>query len=114
MVKNEKAQELDDLELEQTAGGANLAPGDYCGTAIYTGHGSDFYIDGPALEPTAGFEIPAAPTIPTGGTNYCVQHGDTLGKIAKNKHTTIASLLALNPQITDENKIFVGQTIRIA
>lgn len=44
---------------------------------------------------------------------YTVKKGDTLTKIAKNYGTTVDALMALNPQITDKNKIYVGQRIRV-
>lgn len=42
-----------------------------------------------------------------------VQKGDTLGKIARRYHTTIARLAAANPQIKNVNRILPGQIIRI-
>lgn len=45
---------------------------------------------------------------------YKVVKGDTLSEIAKAKGTTVAALLALNPDITDRNKIYVGQVIIIS
>jgi len=44
---------------------------------------------------------------------YIVQAGDTLYKIAQNFNTTINAILALNPQITNPNLIYPGQTIII-
>lgn len=44
---------------------------------------------------------------------YVVKKGDTLSKIAKANGTTVKAIQALNPQITNPNKIYVGQTIRI-
>ena len=46
--------------------------------------------------------------------DYTILRGDTLGKIAKKYGTTVASLLKLNPSITNANRIFAGTTIRIA
>ncbi|MBS4024123.1 MAG: LysM peptidoglycan-binding domain-containing protein [Clostridia bacterium] len=44
---------------------------------------------------------------------YVVQPGDTLFLIARRFGTTVAAILAANPQITDPNRIFVGQVITI-
>lgn len=44
---------------------------------------------------------------------YVVKNGDTLSKIAKSYGTTVKAIQALNPAITNPNKIYVGQTIRI-
>jgi GH25 family lysozyme M1 (1,4-beta-N-acetylmuramidase) len=43
---------------------------------------------------------------------YTVKKGDTLTKIAKTNKTTIDSLVSLN-KISDANKIYIGQRIRI-
>lgn len=44
---------------------------------------------------------------------YTVKKGDTLSKIAKSNGTTVKAIQALNPSITNPNKIYVGQKIRI-
>lgn len=44
---------------------------------------------------------------------YVVQSGDTLSKIADKFHVTQQAILDANPEITDPNKIFVGQEIVI-
>ncbi|HBV88887.1 MAG TPA: peptidoglycan-binding protein [Desulfosporosinus sp.] len=44
---------------------------------------------------------------------YIVQPGDTLYKIAQNYNTSVNAILALNPQITNPNLIYPGQTIII-
>ncbi len=46
-------------------------------------------------------------------TEYIVQSGDSLSVIAQRYHTTKAAIMALNPQITDENKIKVGDKLII-
>jgi LysM repeat protein len=46
-------------------------------------------------------------------TLYVVQPGDTLGEIAAANNVTLDELLAVNPQITDPDVIFVGETINI-
>lgn len=44
---------------------------------------------------------------------YTVKGGDTLTKIAGKYGTTVDNILQLNPQITDKNKIYKGQKIKI-
>ena len=57
---------------------------------------------------------PPTPT-PEPGTyiEYTVQKGDTLNKIAAEYNTTVDAILAINPQITNPNKIYPGQVIKI-
>lgn len=43
-----------------------------------------------------------------------VKPGDTLGKIAKAHNTTVDKLLAANKDISDPDKIKIGQKIQIA
>ncbi len=45
------------------------------------------------------------------GNCYIVQSGDTLSRIALNLKTTVAELIARNPQITDPNRIYTGQML---
>ncbi|WP_044895387.1 LysM peptidoglycan-binding domain-containing protein [Bacillus alveayuensis] len=56
-----------------------------------------------------------APVTKQSGTNgyYIVKERDTLSGIAKMFHTTVNSLLALNPEITNPNLIRVGQAIKV-
>ncbi len=49
----------------------------------------------------------------TGAVTYTVVRGDTLGNIAASYNTTIASILALNPQIVNANLIYPGQVLMI-
>ena len=46
-------------------------------------------------------------------TTYVVQKNDNLTKIAKEYNCTVDDILKLNPQITDKNKIYVGQKILV-
>lgn len=48
------------------------------------------------------------------GSVYIVQSGDTLSEIANKFQTTIPNLLAMNPNITDANMIYVNQVIKIS
>ena len=45
-------------------------------------------------------------------STYLIRSGDTLGRIADFHLATVADLLAMNPQIEDQNLIFPGQVIR--
>lgn len=47
-------------------------------------------------------------------TVHRVQQGETLSSIARDKGVSLAALLAANPEITDANRIAVGQLIQIA
>ncbi len=44
---------------------------------------------------------------------YTVVKGDTLGEIAGRCRTTVQFLMQINPEITDKNKIKIGQKILI-
>lgn len=44
---------------------------------------------------------------------YVVKSGDRLSKIAQSYNTTVDAIQAINPDITDPNKIKVGQVIKI-
>jgi peptidoglycan endopeptidase LytE len=49
----------------------------------------------------------------SGSSTYTVQRGDTLRIIANKFGTTVDALLAINPKITNPNRIYVGQVINI-
>ncbi len=49
----------------------------------------------------------------TGGTTYTIQPGDTLYSISRRYNTTVAALLAVNPQITNPWLIYPGQVITV-
>ncbi len=57
----------------------------------------------------------AAPTIAPGPSQltYTIKKGDTLSKVANKFHVALADLLAANPDITDPNKVSLGQVIII-
>ena len=48
-----------------------------------------------------------------GSNYYTIKGGDTLSGIAVKFHTTVDTLLALNPQIKNRDLIYAGNTIRI-
>jgi chitin-binding protein len=57
---------------------------------------------------------PLPTTTPIRGTVwYTVQRGDSLGAIAAARRISLASLIAVNPEIGDPNLIYVSQRIRI-
>ncbi len=63
----------------------------------------------PGAGPTAATALsPAAATF-----TYIVLPGDTLTRIAARFGTTVAAILAANPQLTNPNRIFVGQRLQI-
>lgn len=62
---------------------------------------------GPTVAPTATAEPDATPRL------YRIKNGDTLGKIAKRFHVTVADIMAANPEITDPDHIVPGQVIVI-
>ena len=84
---------------------AKACPGDY----IYSKEG---YIAAEVNKLLGITEKPVNEPV-TMPQTYVVQKGDTMSKIAKKNGTTLAKLKALNPQITNLNKIYVGQVIRI-
>jgi LysM repeat protein len=53
------------------------------------------------------------PSYPTYGGTYVVQWGDTLGKISARTGMSVASLLAVNPQIWNPSLIYAGQVINL-
>lgn len=53
------------------------------------------------------FSIKVKPTV------YKIKKGDTLTKIAKKKGITVDNLLEMNPEITDPNLIYEGDTLKL-
>ena len=66
----------------------------------------------PTLPPTTTTTIPVATTAPT-AQEYTIQRGDTMRRIAGKFNTSVEAILAVNPDITDQNKIQAGQKILI-
>jgi len=56
---------------------------------------------------------PSAPQPPVATRTYTVTYGDSLYRIAVRFNMTIADLLAVNPNITNRNLIYVGQVINL-
>lgn len=50
---------------------------------------------------------------PASGQTYYVKKGDTLRKIAAKFNTTVDAILKVNPNITNQNLIYVGQAITL-
>ena len=46
-------------------------------------------------------------------SNYTIQSGDTLSQIAQRNNRTVDELMAINPQVTDKNMIYAGQSLSI-
>jgi LysM repeat protein len=62
----------------------------------------------------AGQTSVTTPTIPvTGAFTYIVQPGDNLSTLAQEYGTTVAAIVALNPQITNPSLIYSGEVITI-
>lgn len=66
----------------------------------------------PTLPPTTTTTIAVATTAPT-AQEYTIQRGDTMRKIAGKFNVTVEAILAINPKVTDVNKIQAGQVILI-
>ncbi|MDX2139791.1 MAG: LysM peptidoglycan-binding domain-containing protein [Chloroflexota bacterium] len=68
----------------------------------------------PPATPLPGTPPPAPPTPPPGGgvTTYTVVRGDTLAAIARRFNVSVQSIASANG-ITNPNRIFVGQVLRI-
>lgn len=67
----------------------------------------------PAPQPDPTPQPTPTPSTDVEIINYTVQKGDTLSKIAATYNTTVDAIMKLNPQITDPNKIYVGQVIKV-
>ncbi len=68
--------------------------------------------EGQWLTVPSGNAVPVPPP-PTSSGTYTIQKGDTLRKIATRINSTVSDILAVNPQITDANKIYTGQVINL-
>ncbi len=57
------------------------------------------------------FLVAARPAEAQGGVYHIVQQGEYLALIARNYGTTVQAILWANPQVTNPNRIYSGQTI---
>ena len=78
----------------------------------------DQFTDGVLLSNTSPIPTPETPITPEAPENsgtivYTVMSGDTLSEIARDYGTTVNSIVALNPRITNPNLIYPGQQITI-
>lgn len=76
------------------------------------------FTDGVLLSNTSLIPTPETPTNPEQPTQtdtiiYTVKSGDTLSEIARNYGTTVTSIVALNPNISNPNLIYPGQQLTI-
>ncbi|HEX8993592.1 MAG TPA: LysM peptidoglycan-binding domain-containing protein [Anaerolineales bacterium] len=60
-----------------------------------------------------GFPSPAPQPVPAPAGTYVVQWGDTMRKIAARMDVSLGDLLAVNPQISNPDRIFFGQVVNI-
>jgi murein DD-endopeptidase MepM/ murein hydrolase activator NlpD len=58
-----------------------------------------------------GFDPAPPPPPPANAQSYTIQRGDTLRKVGSRFGTTVKAIVALNPEITDPNRISAGQVI---
>ena len=66
-----------------------------------------------ALNQGGGIDGDGQQVTPPKGSNYIIQRGDTLTKIARDNNTTIEDIMSKNPFITDPNKIYAGDTLTL-
>lgn len=58
--------------------------------------------------------VPAPPTgVPQEHQDYVVQPGETLSRLAARFGTTVSAIVAANPDLTDPNRLRVGQRLRL-
>jgi len=101
-------RESEDKVLDKSrAYAAYMATGGYDGGRSTAGTETNQFTD-IGQSPTAA--APAAP-VPQ---RYQIGRGDTLSQIAAKSGTSVAELMRLNPQITNPDRISVGQQINIA
>lgn len=66
-----------------------------------------------APDPVVVIADPVKNETPGSFMSYVIQSGDTLFAIALSHHTTVEAILKGNPQITNPNLIFAGETLNI-
>ena len=85
---------------------------------LFLGIGGGDDGNGATPSPNASEVLPSTSTEPTPPPEptaevYIIKSGDTLSKIATSFDLTLDELLAANPQITDPDKIAIGDEITI-
>jgi LysM repeat protein len=83
----------------------------YAGQTLIIPDGSDFGTGGPIQPPAPSPSSDPSP-LPTGGSTYTIQRGDTLSIIAAKHGVTVAALIQAN-SLANPNLIFAGQTLVI-
>jgi LysM repeat protein len=81
-----------------------------CGNLF--GSGSSASTTLPTLPATTTTTLAVATTL-AGPIEYVIERGDTMRRIAGKFNTSVEAILAVNPDITDQNKIQAGQKILI-
>lgn len=81
-----------------------------CGNLF--GSGSSASTTLPTLPATTTTAVVVATTL-AGPIEYVIERGDTMRRIAGKFNTSVEAILAVNPDITDQNKIQAGQKILI-
>lgn len=87
---------------------------EYCGSFTVTSTGQSMF----ALKRGGNYLVTVTDRRPSESIwytegDYTVKSGDTLSKIAKRNHMTLAELLRRNAQITNQNVIRVGQKLNL-
>ena len=87
---------------------------EYCGSFTVTSNGQSMF----ALKRGGNYLVTVTERRPSESIwyaegDYTVKSGDTLSKIAKRNHMTLAELLRRNAQITNQNVIRVGQKLNL-
>ena len=87
---------------------------EYCGSFTVTSNGQSMF----ALNRGGNYLVTVTDRRPSESIwyaegDYTVKSGDTLSKIAKRNHMTLAELLRRNAQITNQNVIRVGQKLNL-
>ena len=68
---------------------------------------------GPIDSQTSGETGDYAPTVPIPAQEYTVKPGDNLTTLAQKNKTSVRELMAANPQITNPDQLWAGETINI-
>lgn len=100
-----------------------LERGDVTLVFEYSYEGVDYTIEIPAGEaldddipwygPLYLYSIYGKNSNTEGGSEYTVQANDTMSKIARGNGMTLEELVKMNPQVTNANRIRVGQILKV-